>query len=200
MKAIGIMGGAFDPIHIGHLIAAESAREACKLDEVWFIPTFGSPLKANRPGAEGHHRLAMVEAAISGNSAFRAIDMELARGGTSYSIDTAAELLRQYPAYSFSYIIGSDRINDLPQWHRVEELAAIVSFIGLERPSDAPRLEQLSPRLKERLQMVQMPAIGLSSTALRDKLSAGQSVRYEIPAEVEAYIRRHDLYGSVAAD
>jgi len=200
MKAVGIMGGAFDPIHIGHLIAAESAREVCRLDEVWFIPTYGSPLKANRPGAEGEHRLAMVEAAVADHAAFKVSDLELARGGTSYSIDTASELVRLYPSYSFSYIIGSDRINDLSKWHRIEELAALVSFIGLERPSDKPRLEQLPPMLRDRLTMVQMPAIGLSSTALREKLSAGRSVLYEVPAEAERYIRRHGLYGTTAAD
>ncbi|MBW7460576.1 nicotinate (nicotinamide) nucleotide adenylyltransferase, partial [Paenibacillus sepulcri] len=137
MIKVGIMGGTFDPIHYGHLLAAETAREACGLDEVWFIPAFQPPLKDNEPGAEGPSRLEMVYRAIDFQPHFRALDIELERGGTSYTIDTVEALLEQNPERSFSIIIGSDRINDLPSWHRAKELAELVTFIGVERPGES---------------------------------------------------------------
>ncbi|MBH5317021.1 nicotinate-nucleotide adenylyltransferase [Paenibacillus sp. GSMTC-2017] len=196
MKKIGIMGGTFDPIHIGHLLAAEVAREHCSLNEVWFIPTAGSPLKDNEQRANAVKRYEMVVEAISSNNKFRALDIELKRGGISYSYDTVTELQAIFPDCSFSYIIGSDRINDLPKWNRIEKLAEVVNFIGLERPSEAICMESLPAYLKDRLHLVEMPPIGISSTALRRKLSLGQSVRYSLPDSVLAYIRRHGLYGS----
>ncbi|MCU6709546.1 nicotinate-nucleotide adenylyltransferase [Paenibacillus sp. J5C_2022] len=194
MRHIGIMGGAFDPIHTGHLLAAEAARDGAGLDEVWFIPSAVSPLKANEPGMSGEQRYEMVCEAIKGNEAFRALDLELHRGGVSYSIDTVTELQSRYPDCSFAYIIGSDRIHDLHRWHRIGELAERIAFIGLERPSDALRTEALPNWLKERLTMVDMPAIGISSTAIRQRLAEGRSVRYAVPEPVYQYIRRHKLY------
>lgn len=197
---IGIMGGTFDPIHIGHLIAAEAAREACDLNEVWFIPTAYPPLKHKTPGVSADQRFQMTLAAIGSNSRFRAIDIELARGGVSYSYDTVKELQALYPGYSFSYIIGSDRINDLARWNRIRELAELVNFIGLERPSDDMQLESLPTFLKNRLHLVEMPPIGISSTELRDRLVSGRSVRYLVPESVYAYIRGHGLYGTSTND
>ncbi len=197
-RSIGIMGGAFDPIHIGHLIAADTAMEKAGLDEVWFIPSYGSPLKANEPGCQPSDRLAMTEAAVKHNPSFKVLDIELRRGGTSYSIDTARQLVQQYPSCTFHYIIGSDRINDLVQWRSIEQLAELVSFIGLCRPSDTPQLEGLPPFLQKRLMMADMPGIAISSTAIRAKLREGRSVRYQIPSEVQLYIERRELYGSAA--
>lgn len=196
MSKIGIMGGTFDPIHTGHLLAAEKAREQCGLDQVWFIPSYMPPLKAGEPGAGGEHRYAMAEAAVETNEAFRVRDIELKRGGVSYSYDTAHELMSRYPGHSFAYIIGSDRINDLAQWHRIEELARLVSFIGLERPGESARPDLLPPYLREKLTIVEMPAIGISSTDIRRRLNAGLSVRYMVPDSVDQYIRRHGLYES----
>ncbi|WP_028611336.1 nicotinate-nucleotide adenylyltransferase [Paenibacillus harenae] len=196
MSKIGIMGGTFDPIHIGHLIAAETARESCGLHEVWFIPSYGPPLKANEPGAEGERRFEMVSEAIAGNPAFRAMDIELQRGGVSYSFDTVLELRRRHPEHSFSYIIGSDRVNDLPQWYEIEQLAKHITFIGLERPADAIRFEGLPAYLKERISFIPMPAIDISSTSIRNRVRARQSVRYLVPEAVHSYMRRYSLYES----
>jgi len=193
---IGIMGGTFDPIHIGHLIAAEAAREQAGLDEVWFIPTGDPPLKEKAPSVDASQRFEMVSLAVSAHDRFRALDIELRRDGVSYSVDTVAELCKQYPGYTFSYIIGSDRINDLPKWHRIEELAQMACFIGLERPEEPPQLEALPSYLKQALQLVDMPGIGVSSTAIREKLASGHSIRYLVPEPVGVYIRRHGLYGS----
>lgn len=195
MAKIGIMGGTFDPIHIGHLIAAESAKEACGLDEVWFIPTFGPPLKENGPAVPAESRLEMVRAATEGNKSFKCLDVELKRGGTSYSYDTVAELDKLYPGHVFSYIIGSDRINDLPKWHAIEKLAGLVSFIGLERPSEKADVSALPDFLRTRLKLAAMPAIGISSTAVRTSLAENRSVRYLLPDAVMTLIGRNGWYG-----
>ncbi|MFD1956680.1 nicotinate-nucleotide adenylyltransferase [Paenibacillus thailandensis] len=196
MAAIGIMGGTFDPVHIGHLIAAETARGKCGLDEVWFIPSYAPPLKDNEPGADSRARYLMVQEAVRTNPFFRVLDIELVRGGTSYSYDTAAELVRSYPEHSFSYIIGSDRINDLPRWHRIEELAELVSFIGLERPETPARPEGLPEYLRRKLRLALMPPIGISSTDIRECLMSGQSVQYMVPDGVLDMIRRNGYYGT----
>lgn len=196
MIKVGIMGGTFDPIHYGHLLAAETAREACGLDEVWFIPSFIPPLKDNEPGAEGHARLEMVYRAIDFQPYFRALDIELARGGTSYTIDTVKALVEQYPERSFSIIIGSDRINDLPDWHRVQELAQLVSFIGVERPEEPIDKSKLPAALSDRVQFAQMPLIGISSTDIRKRRAEGKSIRFMVPEKVYSFIRRNGLYES----
>ncbi|RIX59423.1 nicotinate-nucleotide adenylyltransferase [Paenibacillus nanensis] len=192
---IGIMGGTFDPIHIGHLIAAESAREQAGLDEVWFIPTADPPLKDRAPRAAAEQRYEMVRLAVESNSRFRVLDIEKKRGGVSYSIDTVTELRKQYPGHTFSYIIGSDRMNDLPRWHRIGELSKLAGFIGLERPENTLQLDGLPSYLRETLQLVRMPQIGISSTELRERLAGGLSVRYLVTEPVFDYIRRHRLYG-----
>lgn len=190
------MGGTFDPVHIGHLIAAEAARDGCGLDEVWFIPTYQPPLKVNAPGASSEWRLQMVREALGGNPAFKALDIELKRGGTSYSIDTVLELKKRYPDASFSYIIGSDRINDLPKWHRIEELAELITFIGLEREGTALRLDKLPDYLRSRVTMAAMIPIGISSTDIRSRVQAGRSIAYLVPDTVQQFIKRRGLYES----
>lgn len=194
LRKVGIMGGTFDPIHMGHLIAASCALEAAELDEVWFIPTASPPLKPNAPSAEAHQRLEMVKLAISGQPAFRVIDIELQRGGTSYSIDTVTALMEQYAEHQFFYIIGSDRIHDLPQWHRAEELSQLVQFIGLNRPSEHLQLQRLSEDWRSKIVIAPMPLIGISSTELRHRAAQGKSLRYFVPELVEQYIRRYSLY------
>ncbi|RJE90866.1 nicotinate-nucleotide adenylyltransferase [Paenibacillus sp. 1011MAR3C5] len=196
MRKIGIMGGTFDPIHIGHLLAAETAREQGDLDEVWFIPTADPPLKEAAPSTPAWDRFEMTRLAVEGDDRFRALDIEIRRGGTSYSYDTVKQLQEQHPGCSFAYIIGSDRINDLPKWHRIGELAAMAGFIGLERPGENPMPDSLPSYLQQSFQMARMPQIGISSTAIRERLFTGKSIRYLVPEPVRDYIRRHGLYGS----
>jgi nicotinate-nucleotide adenylyltransferase len=190
------MGGTFDPIHFGHLLAAETARETCGLDEVWFIPSFQPPLKDREPGAEGHVRLEMVYRAIDFQPHFRAMDIELERGGTSYTIDTVQTLRELYPQRSFSIIIGADRINDLMRWHRIEELAALADFIGVERPGEPVDLDKLPSFLRERLTITSMPLIDISSTEIRQRQADGRSIRFLLPEKVHSFIKRNGLYES----
>lgn len=196
MIKVGLMGGTFDPIHYGHLLAAETTREACGLDEVWFIPSYVPPLKQNEPGAEGDVRLEMVYRAIDFQPHFRAMDVELERGGISYSIDTVQELQTLYPGRAFSYIIGSDRVNDLPSWHRIGELAKLVSFIGVERPGEPIDQSGLPSYIRERLTIVKMPLIEFSSTDIRKRRAEERSIRFMVPEKVYSFIMRNGLYES----
>ncbi|GIP16794.1 putative nicotinate-nucleotide adenylyltransferase [Paenibacillus montaniterrae] len=194
MSRIGIMGGTFDPIHIGHLIAAVSAMEAAELDEVWFIPAATPPLKPNAPIADEQHRLEMVKLATRHEPRFRVLDIELKRGGTSYSIDTIASLMEQHEGCDFHYIVGSDRIHDLPQWHRAEELRQRIGFIGLNRPSAPLQPELLPQAWRSSVAIITAPQIEISSTELRKRAAQGKSLRYFVADEVEQYIRRYHLY------
>ena len=196
MIKVGLMGGTFDPIHYGHLLAAETVREACGLDEIWFIPTFQPPLKSGEPGADGEARLEMVYRAIDFQPYFRAMEIELERGGISYTFDTVSALLEQYPDRSFSVIIGSDRVNDLPRWHRIGELAEIASFIGVERPGEPLDETRLPAYIRDRLTVIAMPLIEISSTEIRRRQAEGRSIRFMVPDKVYSFIKRNGLYES----
>lgn len=195
MTRTGLMGGTFDPIHAGHLLAAEAAREAAGLDEVWFIPTNVPPHKP-QPGAGARERLEMVRLAIADHPAFRAEEAELDQGGVSYTVDTVAALRERYPERSFYWIVGTDMMNDLPNWHRIEELAAQVRFVCLRRQGEESEEGALPAYLRERLLHAPMPPIGISSTDIRERLRDGRSIRYQVPEAVRDYIERNGLYES----
>jgi nicotinate-nucleotide adenylyltransferase len=193
---IGIMGGTFDPIHLGHLIAAESAREAAGLDEVWFMTTNIPPHKQNLTMASADHRLAMVNLAVAEHPSFRAVDYEIKRGGISFSADTVQMLRGLYPNFSFYYIIGADMVEFLPKWVRIEEIIECVSFIGLERPGFQAELKQLPEKLADKVQLASMPLIEISSTAIRERKQQRQSVRYLVNEKVRIYLEENQLYES----
>ncbi|CAI6016184.1 nicotinate-nucleotide adenylyltransferase [Cohnella sp. JJ-181] len=205
MKRIGLMGGTFDPVHVGHLIAAEAAREAAGLAEVWFVPT-SVPVHKPQPGATGSQRQALVETAIAGHPSFRVEAAELDRQGASYTIDTVLELRERFPDYSFFWIVGSDMRDDLPGWRRIEELAQLVTFVALERPGtggesrDAAAGYEPPAFLSGRIVSAEMPPIGISSTDIRRRCAEGRSIRYMVPEAVRTEIERMGLYGSRAVD
>ncbi|WP_372632382.1 nicotinate-nucleotide adenylyltransferase [Cohnella sp.] len=195
MRKVGLLGGTFDPVHHGHLLAAETARDALGLDEVWFVPTLTPPHKP-QPGTDAASRREMLEAAIANHSAFRVEDIELRKEGTSYTIDTVTELRGRYPDARFHWIVGSDMIRDLPNWRRAEELAEAVVFVGLERP-DQPSDDALLPDyVRSKLTRAEMPPMGISSSDIRRRIREGRSVRYMLPDAVIDYIRRNGLYES----
>jgi nicotinate-nucleotide adenylyltransferase len=198
VKKIGIMGGTFDPVHIAHLITAETALVQGRLDEIWFIPVNVPPLKLSGiPEASPVQRMEMLQSAIADVPGYKALDIELRRSGTSYSIDTMLELHEQYPDYHFSYIIGADRIIDLPKWHRIRELAELVNFIGVMRPgSILGNTGMLPPTLRKNLDILQMPLLDISSTGIRNRLADGRSIRWIVPESVHQYIRENHLYGA----
>ena len=193
---IGIMGGTFDPVHLGHLLAAERAREEAGLEQVWFLPSHTPPHKTEAPKTTAEQRWEMVVRAIAGNDRFRAEDMELRRGGVSYTIDTVLELRRRYPDHRFSYIVGADMVRFLPQWHRIDEIVRHVSFIGLVRPGYELNLNVLPETIRSCVTIADMPPVDISSTQIRAWRSAGKSVRYLVPESVYAYMEEKRLYGS----
>lgn len=192
---IGIMGGTFDPIHIGHLIAAQCASEQAGLDEVWFMPTNVPPHKRQAPGATSEQRWEMVCRAVEGHPSFRPADLELKKGGVSYSIDTVKLLRQQHPGIHFAYIIGADMVQYLPNWYKAEELVRLVSFIGLRRPGYAMDMARLPVFVQQAVKLVEMPLIELSSTTIRERRRRNMSVRYMVPDRVNEYIEENGIYG-----
>ncbi|WP_134687178.1 nicotinate-nucleotide adenylyltransferase [Brevibacillus migulae] len=191
-KRIGLLGGTFDPIHSGHLIAAEQARDQMKLDEVWLMPTKIPPHKTRTDIADEQHRLRMTELAAADHPYFRVSDMELHREGPSYTVDTMRAIRQMFPHDEFLFIIGGDMVEMLPKWHRFEELRTIVHFIGLARSGAQYNQEAVSSYVT----FVEMPAIDISSTMIRQRVRAGISIRYLVPDAVERYIKEHRLYES----
>jgi nicotinate-nucleotide adenylyltransferase len=193
---IGIMGGTFDPIHMGHLIAAEQALGQAGLDEVRFMPTYVPPHKAHSPVASSGQRWDMVCLAIEDHPRFTAERLELDREGTSYTIDTIQELKSLRPDADFYFIIGGDMVQYLPRWSRIEELSKMIHFVGLERPGYPLLLNELPGFLDGRVIPVSMPLIDISSTEIRRRLTNGVSARYLIPAQVLSYIEENGLYAA----
>ncbi len=190
------MGGTFDPIHNGHLMMAERALGQCELDEVWFMPSHLPPHKDARQLTEAEDRLEMVRLAIREYDVFRLCMLEIERGGTSYTIDTARQLVKQYPEYQFSWIIGADMIAYLPNWFQIDELMKLISFIGVRRPGYELQLAELSDTYAARVRMIDAPLLDISSTGIRKRLQTGQSVQQLISEPIESYIREKGLYGA----
>jgi nicotinate-nucleotide adenylyltransferase len=188
------MGGTFDPIHIGHLLAAEAARDSFGLDEVWFMPSHIPPHK-EQAGASGEDRLGMVAEAISDHPCFRTLDIEIRRGGVSYTIDTVKEIRGSFEDIEFHFIIGADMVNYLPKWEGIEELVNLMSFIGVGRPGSTLNLAALPPYLHGKVLLADMPQVDISSTEIRERLATGHSIRYMVTDSVYDYIRRRGLYG-----
>jgi nicotinate-nucleotide adenylyltransferase len=198
---IGVFGGSFDPVHYGHLLLAECCREQASLDRVWFTPAATAPHKQHAPRADGADRLEMLALAIADQPAFEVCDLELARGGVSYTVDTLAEIAARKLDGELLLPLGSDSLADLPNWRQPEEICRLATPLVVRRPGAAPvdyaRLAALLPdrRIEEiRRLEVEMPLVGLSSTDLRERLAAGRSVRFRTPRAVEDYIARRGLY------
>jgi nicotinate-nucleotide adenylyltransferase len=198
---LGIFGGSFDPVHYGHLLLAECAREALALDEVWLIPAAIPPHKTARELAPAKSRLEMLELALAGNERLRASALEIDRGGVSYTVETLAAVHEQVAGATLLLLMGADSLRDLPTWlepARICALAlpAVVRRGGSPEPDFSVLTQLVSPqRLAEiRAAQVQMPLIELSSTDLRQRAAAGMSLRYRTPRAVEKYIETHGLY------
>lgn len=189
MKKIGIMGGTFNPPHVGHLIMANEVFHALELDEVRFMPNAIPPHKEQAISVTSAHRLAMTELAIEHNEDFMIEPIEILNGGVSYSFDTISKLVEDDREAQFYFIIGGDMIDSLHTWYRIDELVKIVQFVGVGRPGTLGKTDL--PIL-----YVDAPLIDLSSTFLRNRLSKGQTVTYLLPEAVETYIRKEGLYGT----
>jgi nicotinate-nucleotide adenylyltransferase len=184
---IGVMGGSFDPIHNGHLRAAENARAELRLDRVLFVPAGRSPLK-DGPTAEAFDRHAMVALAVADHPAFSVCDLELRREGPSYTVDTVSSLREQYPGDELLLILGSDAFAELGKWKDVARLRTLCGVAVVERPGH--------PTVAASEDVARVGGTGLAVAAreVRALLAAGHSVRYLVPPAVADYITKQGLY------
>lgn len=199
MSKIGIMGGTFDPIHIGHLMLAEWAADAAGLEQVWLIPTGQSYMKADRNIQPGNERLHMVRLAIEGNDRLKCLDLEIKRGGYTYSYETIEELHELYPEHQFYFIEGADCLFTMENWKCPERLLAGCTILAAVRGDvsvqklEEKRIELLA-RYGGEIQLMPFLQISISSTEIRRRLSCGESVRYMVPNKVLQYVQQKGLY------
>lgn len=186
-KRIGLLGGTFNPPHIGHLIIAEQVKSQLCLDQVLFMPDNLPPHVDHKTAIAAKQRLEMVRLSIVGNSGFGIEDIELQRGGISYSYDTICQLKKMHPENEYYFIIGGDMVAYLPKWHRIEELIKLVNFVGVSRPGYLK--ESLYPIL-----WVDIPRLEISSSEIRKKVAMGCSIKYLVTSQVEEYIQKEGLY------
>jgi nicotinate-nucleotide adenylyltransferase len=198
---VGVFGGTFDPVHTGHLILAEQAREQGRLDEVWFIPAPRPPHKDEPDLTRFEQRVEMLALALAGNPAFRIDELEKERSGPSYTVDTLAELRRRHPGHEFYLLVGSDTLVDLPHWYEPVRVLEQAGLLVMIRPGSAVlTAEQLRAQLHMpteaplRLQVIETPLIDISSRDLRRRAAASRSLRYFLPRSVECYIHDKRLY------
>jgi nicotinate-nucleotide adenylyltransferase len=198
---VGVFGGTFDPIHFGHLILAEQAREQARLDQVWFIPAARPPHKPEGALSRFDQRCEMLSLAIAGNEFFRVLGLEEERPGPSYTVDTLAELHRREPNADFWLLIGSDTLMDLGSWHEKQRLPQLAGLLVMQRPAHPmPAVAQvrqelnLAASVELRMDTLEVPQIDISSRDLRRRAAAGLSLRYFLPRAVEVYIREKHLY------
>ena len=193
VERVGIFGGSFDPVHLGHLILAEAALEELDLDRIIFIPAGVSPFKQDRPpGASPEQRLAMLRLATAGEPRFSVDDRELHRLGPSYAIDTVRSLMGDYPGVRFLFLIGADNLSDLPRWHEADELMRLVDFAVFDREDSGASLvgESGLPVVRRR--------IDISSTEIRQRVTVGLSIRFMVPEQVYDYIMTQAPYRPVS--
>ena len=201
MRRIGILGGSFDPVHYGHLLLAESCQQQCNLDEVWFVPAAMNPHKPAGTNASDEQRVEMLRLALAGHSGFDILEMELDRGGASFTVDTLELLHTQFLDHEFFLLLGADSLADLPAWkdpQRICELAvlSVVRRLGCE-PVDMDVLAEIvtAEQLQQiRMSQVEMPGMELSSTRIRERVRDSKSIRFRTPRAVEMYIETTGLY------
>ena len=179
-------------MHFGHLIAAQDAYEQHGLDKVVFVPAAQAPLKANEVTHDGDHRLAMLRQAVAWDRRFEVSDLEIQRGGVSYTVDSVRHFRREHPDDQLFWIIGGDHLPTLHRWRAIEELAGMVDFIYLERPGHPPKASPAIPGL--RLHRCDGHLIEISSTELRDRVRRGLSLDYFVPHKAIVYIDEKRLY------
>ncbi len=192
---LGIFGGTFDPVHLGHLLLARDALEQCRLDAVLFVPCAQSPLKSRRALAGGGQRAAMLQAALKGEPRFWLSRCELERPAPSYSVDTAREIREAFPHARLFWLIGHDQWEQLDQWHEPAALRRLVRFIRFPRSerNGAPVRVKRDPGV---LDLPRPRRVDISATEIRHRVKARLPIDHLVPGPVAASIRRHGLYRS----
>lgn len=197
-RKLGVFGGTFDPIHLGHLIVAEEAAERLGLERVFFVPAKDPWRKPRQDVAKAVDRLEMVRLAVEGNDRFSVSTVDMEREGPSYSVDTLGDLRRSEGASAeFHFILGYDALGDLPNWREPGRLADLARLVAVVRPGyrvDWRALGKVVASAKERIVLLEIPEVGISSTELRKRVAEGKSIRYWVPESIDAYIRGQGLY------
>ena len=191
---IGVMGGTFDPIHHGHLVAASEVADRFDLDEVLFVPTGEPWQKAGRQITPAEDRYLMTVIATASNPRFSVSRVDIDRGGPTYTIDTLKDLREQYPNEQLYFITGADALASIMSWHDWEEMFELAEFVGVTRPGYELREDMLPADIQERVHLVEIPAMAISSTGCRERASQGRPVWYLVPDGVVQYIAKNDLY------
>ena len=188
IKRIGILGGSFNPVHLGHLRLAEVAYQQLKLDKVIFIPAYLSPHKKRERLASASKRYRMVALAIKGNLRFQISDIELKRKGVSYSVDTVRQLKATFSTSKLYFIVGSDFLKQITQWKDIKVLAKLCKFAVAQRPGHA------SKKNFPKMQVIKMNPLEISSSDIRRRIRNKKSIRYLVPEDVRQYIFKKKLY------
>jgi nicotinate-nucleotide adenylyltransferase len=193
---IGVLGGTFDPVHLGHLSAARQLLEKAGLEEVWLMPNAHPPYRREEPTAPALVRLNMLELAVAGMPQLKVSDLEVRRGGPSYTIDTIEELARTYPGRLFAWLLGSDQAREIRGWHRSDDLLATGHFIVFNRPAaDLSSAELFKLGFNPaRTSHVPIEPLPISAHDVRQRLASGLPVEDLLPPAVAEYIQAHGLY------
>jgi nicotinate-nucleotide adenylyltransferase len=190
MKRIGLFGGSFDPIHVGHLLVAQAACEELALDRLFFVPAAQSPFKPANEPAPTALRLRMLRLALAGKSNYEVDAQEIDRGGVSFTIDTVRDYARRFPQSELFYLIGADHVPTLPKWRDAAELARLLQFVVIPRPGETPA----QPPPLFRVQVLEGWPLKLSSSQVRARVKAGQSIDALVPSVVAEVIEENGLY------
>jgi nicotinate-nucleotide adenylyltransferase len=200
---LGIYGGTFDPVHYGHLLLAEQCREQSALDEVWFVPAAAPPHKENVEITSAKHRVNMLDFAVAGCPELKICELELERGGVSYTVDTLQQLSDEDPSRELFLLVGMDSLLDLPTWREPERILQLATVVAVNRRSQhssgaeqsaLSACRQITPAAEERIELAEMPDIDISATDIRSRVRAGKSIRFLTPRPVAMYIAEHGLY------
>lgn len=197
MERIGILGGTFDPPHVGHLILAQHAVDALGLTRLLFMPAADPPHKQQETKTPVNNRLAMLECATLDNPQFSISRVDVDRPGPHYSVDMLRMVQLEYPQADLYFIMGGDSLRDLPKWYRPQELISLCRIAVMRRPQSVISVDMhaaILPELEERLTIVDAPLIDISSTAIVARIEAGLSIRYLVPDAVLSYINTNQLY------
>jgi nicotinate-nucleotide adenylyltransferase len=190
MMRLGIFGGSFDPIHLGHLLVAQAAREELALTRLFLVPAAESPFKPGRQLTPPPERLRLLRLALAGQPWCEVDDQEIRRGGVSYTIDTLRDYARRFPGSQIFYLIGADHVSKLPQWREAHELARLTEFVVIPRPGEAT--VPFPPPFRGRA-LAGFP-FAVSSSQIRARVTAGQPIGHLVPASIAEAIGNNRLY------
>ena len=198
MSRVGILGGTFDPIHLGHLVVAEEVRRRLKLDEVLFVPAGMPYLKVDHHVTSAAHRLAMLKLALAAYPCFKISTIEIDRPGPSYSVDTISQLKVEFVGSDLYFVLGWDNLEELPRWHEPERLLEWCRLVAVPRVGcpvpNLAALDKVLPGLRDNVIMLSEPLVDISASLIRERVAKGLPIDHLVPEAVARYIREKGLY------